>query len=245
MYDDSINALENNPLLQDDKGVKRKSIFNELLKHFHVCQPGLPPCIGHDLFEGVVQYDVALCIKKLVEKKYFTYVFLNNAIRNFTLKGMDASCCLNVINKNGKKLGGHVSQNWNLLRFLPLLIGYKAKDSKAWEMILCLREIVEHVCAPKISENQVGYLQILIQSYFEIRSEVFPDVHLKPKHHYISHYPHLIMQLGPLIRLWTLWYESKHQYFKRCVRNSQNFINITQTLAEKASVVSGLYQFWT
>ena len=52
-------------------GVKFASVFNEL-NHFHVCQPGLPPCLGHDLFEGVVSYDMALCLKYFVkDKKWF------------------------------------------------------------------------------------------------------------------------------------------------------------------------------
>ena len=34
-------------------GIKFSSIFNKL-KFFHVCKPGLPPCLGHDLFEGIV-----------------------------------------------------------------------------------------------------------------------------------------------------------------------------------------------
>lgn len=41
------------------EGVKFQSVFNSL-KYFTVCQPGLPPCLGHDIFEGVLSYDVAL-----------------------------------------------------------------------------------------------------------------------------------------------------------------------------------------
>ncbi|KAF3844341.1 hypothetical protein F7725_020856 [Dissostichus mawsoni] len=40
-------------------GIKSDSPFNQL-GHFHVCQPGLPPCLGHDMFEGIVSYDLAL-----------------------------------------------------------------------------------------------------------------------------------------------------------------------------------------
>ncbi|KAL7297210.1 hypothetical protein TKK_0009616 [Trichogramma kaykai] len=41
----------------DHKGIKFNSIFNQL-KYYHVCAPGLPPWIGHDLFEGVIAYDL-------------------------------------------------------------------------------------------------------------------------------------------------------------------------------------------
>ena len=47
-------------------GIKSDSPFNQLA-HFHVCQPGLPPCLGHDLFEGIVSYDLSLFIDTLVK----------------------------------------------------------------------------------------------------------------------------------------------------------------------------------
>lgn len=58
-------------------GVKFDSLFNSL-QYFHVCQPGLPPCIGHDLFEGVVAYDLSIYLQYFVKvKKWMTYQQLN------------------------------------------------------------------------------------------------------------------------------------------------------------------------
>lgn len=93
-----------------------------------------------------------------------------------------------------------------------------------------VKEVVELVCAPKISAAQVSFLQVNIQEYLETRKHLFPSDKLKPKYHYLLHYPSLIMRLGPLIRLWTLRYESNHSYFKRFVRRTQNFKNFCQTL---------------
>lgn len=43
------------------------------------CQPGLPPCIGHDFFEGVVAYDLSIYIQYFVKvKKWMTYQQLNS-----------------------------------------------------------------------------------------------------------------------------------------------------------------------
>lgn len=49
----------------------------------------------------------------------------------------------------------------------------------------------------------------------------------------VSHYPELIIRFGPLIRLWTLRFESKHTYFKQCARKLHNFKNLCSTLAER------------
>ena len=42
-YNTSLQMIENT----DFKGIKFKSIFNELQHDYHVCLPGLPPCLGH------------------------------------------------------------------------------------------------------------------------------------------------------------------------------------------------------
>ncbi len=57
-------------------GIKFDSIFNELT-YFHVCEPGLPPCLGHDLFEGIVSTDLALYRKHLISKEKLTSLTQN------------------------------------------------------------------------------------------------------------------------------------------------------------------------
>ncbi len=217
-------------------GVKFDSVFNQL-KYYHVCQPGLPPCLGHDLFEGVVSVDLAMYIKHLVTVgKHFTYGQLNRTISQFTYLGSDANNKPCEVKTDGEKLGGHAAQNWCLLRLFPILIGDRIKnplDDEVWQLCLKLREIVDLICAPKIHTNQVAYLKILIEEYIQLRTATFPEKTLKPKHHYLVHYPELILWFGPLIRLWLLRFESKHSYFKQCARKLHNFKNLCSTLAER------------
>lgn len=109
-------------------GFKFDSFFNELT-HFHVCQPGLPPCLGHDLFEGIVSSDLALYIKHLVTvEKQLTYLDLNRRITQFKYFGRDASNKPCEVNPGAEKLSGHAVQNWCFLRMLPVLI------SEKWEI---------------------------------------------------------------------------------------------------------------
>ena len=102
-----------------------------------------------------------------------------------------------------------------------------------WQLTLQLKDIADMICAQKISVPQVAYLDVLIQEYLESRKALFPESNLKPKHHYLRHYPALILKFGPLIRLWTMRFESKHSYFKRCARNLKNFKNLCHTLSER------------
>jgi hypothetical protein len=87
-YTETCAIVEGNPELGHYKGVKFNYIFNEL-QYYHVCNPGLPPCLGHDLFEGVVQYDLALFLNCLIKiKKWFIYTYLNQLIVRFKYKDM-------------------------------------------------------------------------------------------------------------------------------------------------------------
>lgn len=166
-------------------------------------------------------------------KKWMTYSQLNRRVKQFKYLGSDASSVPSEVRERGIKLGGKTVENWCLLRLLPIIIVDKIKDTKdqVWQLAIMLKEVVEIVCAPKISAAQVSFLQVHIQDYLETRKHLFPSDKLKPKHHYLLHFPFLIMKLGPLIRLWTLRFESKHSYFKRCVRRTQNFKNVCETLA--------------
>jgi len=220
---------------QDNKGIKGNSVFNTL-KSFHVCQPGLPPCLGHDIFEGVLSYDVALYLKYFIKKKqWLTYSILNRRIKQFKYKGTDALTKPCAVNSEVPKLSGQAIQNWNFLRLLPVLIGDKVQNPEddVWQLTLQLKDIVDMICAQTISSAQVAYLDILIQEYLESRKSLFPESPLKPKHHYLRHYPALIFKFGPLIRVWTMRFESKHSYFKRCARHLKNFKNICLTLSER------------
>jgi len=189
---------------QDNKGIKGNSVFNTL-KSFHVCQPGLPPCLGHDIFEGVLSYDVALYLKYFIKKKqWLTYSILNRRIKQFKFKGTDALTKPCAVNSEVPKLSGQAIQNWNFLRLLPVLIGDKVQNPEddVWQLTLQLKDIVDMICAQTISSAQVAYLDILIQEYLESRKSLFPESPLKPKHHYLRHYPALIFKFGPLIRVY-------------------------------------------
>lgn len=51
-YDAAVADLQAENI-QGVRGIKVNFIFNAL-ESFHISQSGLPPCLGHDLFEGVI-----------------------------------------------------------------------------------------------------------------------------------------------------------------------------------------------
>lgn len=77
-YDSAVLKLQNENSFE---GILYSSLFNQL-KYFHVCRPGLPPCIGHDLFEGVCDYDLSLYLNYFIKKNWFNIESLNFLIKD-------------------------------------------------------------------------------------------------------------------------------------------------------------------
>ncbi|KAK3924534.1 UPF0213 protein VPA1222 [Frankliniella fusca] len=89
------------------------------------------------------------------------------------------------------------------------------KHDDVWKALLAVIEILEIILSPVIHD----------------RRDLFPDVQLRPKHHYLSHASELIKCFGPLVRVFTLRFEAKHQFFKRAMKSSKNSINPLKSLA--------------
>lgn len=104
-----------------------------------------------------------------------------------------------------------------------------------------LKVIVEVVLSSKFSEESFCYLESKIKDHQNLLTETFPNLSLRPKHHYINHYPHLIRCFGPLVSLWTMRFEAKHRYFKKVVHDTQNFKNVLLTLSMKHQQMMAYY----
>ena len=210
-------------------GIVRPSILNEV-PGFHILDQ-LLPCLGHDWFEGVVAEDLLLVLKYLCKNKWFTFNQLNKTIKTFQFASSDSKNRPATINPDKKKLSGSASQIWTLLRFLHLFIDIKDEVDEHWKLAVLAQSITELLTAHSITKAQISILHSYILEYLHERRHLFPDVHLKPKHHFLTHYPRFILRFGPPINFWTMCFESKHSFFKKCARSSANFKNITKTLS--------------
>lgn len=75
-------------------------------------------------------------------------------------------------------------------------------------------------------------LQILITEHHSLYIKLFGPC-LKPKHHHITHYADIIRNIGPLIHIWCMRYESKHRQSKLAANVVSSRVNIAHTLAIK------------
>lgn len=234
LFDVAVNVLKQGDVSSVD-GVKKDCPLNRL-SHFH-CAKGFPPDFLHDALEGIVPVELCICLSDLIAKKYFALDDLNCRIRTFPLQFYDNTNRPQIIPSNFKKngtIGGNGHENWTLLRFLPLLVGHLVPEGeKAWHIILELKDIIELLASSSFTTETLCYLQAKISDHRQLLLEVFPGTKLRPKHHYLEHYPMLIKKFGPLIEFWTIRFEAKHSFFKKVVRDSGNFKNVLHTLATR------------
>lgn len=63
-------------------GVQGNCVLNQRLDYFHTVS-GFPPDVLHDLLEGIVPVELAVCIRKMILSKCFTLQYLNKRIASF------------------------------------------------------------------------------------------------------------------------------------------------------------------
>ena len=108
-------------------------------------------------------------------------------------------------------------QAWCFLRLLPLMVG-----DRVWAVLLLLEDVLQVCTSYQVDIPLSEFLADLIETFLDSYFREFPDVSMKPKFHYIVHYPKLMLKFGPLIHCWTLRFEGKHLYFKELSYRSKN-----------------------
>ncbi|KAG1670659.1 hypothetical protein GQR58_016758 [Nymphon striatum] len=231
-----VETLKTDATEVSRSGVVSDSVFNKL-PYFHVTE-NYTPDVMHDLLEGVCPYEIKLILSVLVfEKKYLSLDILNDRIRNFNYghasqnsKPIEISA--KVLNSSDGVLKQSASEMWTLTQYLPLMIGDKIPEKdQHWRLLLSLLECMSIIFAPAINREATYYLQQLITDHLELFVEVFPEERVKPKQHFLVHYPRCIRLVGPLIRFWCMRFEAKHNFFRRLSHIVSNFRNICKTMA--------------
>jgi hypothetical protein len=179
-------------------------------------------------------------IKSYVEKSYVSVDELNAELETFPYAGPDK------VDKPSAILAGcdikqTMCKMWCLFRLLPFMIGERIPiDDPAWELYLVLRSITEYLTAKSLSRGHVEVLRDLIEEFVQGRVDLFPGVPLKPKGHFMLHYCDQILKFGPLVHLWTMRFEAKHQQFLSVWKPIKCSKNVCKTLATRHQYSSAL-----
>ena len=217
--------------LKTTYGINRRSRLVDVPAFDLITQS--PQDIMHVIFEGVAPMEIKLVLKHLILLGQLELDEFNSAIQNFPYSPLDVRdkpcpVSANTLAANDNRLKQSSGQMLILLKILPFLLD--GVDNEYTKFLLKLIEIVQIVLAPIISLQTVLRLKSMIAQHLQQFKQLFPEVNIIPKQHYMLHLPSQIISLGPLIRSMCMRFEAKHSYFKQWA-SKLNFKNVCKSLA--------------
>ncbi|KYN30069.1 hypothetical protein ALC57_00474 [Trachymyrmex cornetzi] len=190
----------------------------------------------HDIYEGICRYELGSILNSFIKNKFFSFEFLNERIKFFNY-GMYERNTVPLIKADHIKRCQIIMSAAEMacfVRYLGLIVGDKIpENNSAWQIFLLLKQIISIVTSPTIQESTPKLLKSLIEEHHSFYLEIFTNQTLKPKHHIITHYPEIIIRVGPLINISSMRFEAKHRDLKKNANVVQSRVNITFTLAKK------------
>ncbi|CAH0546898.1 unnamed protein product [Brassicogethes aeneus] len=214
-------------------GIKENSIWNTV-SSFHVTE-NFCVDIMHDILEGVCIFDTALILNYFIyDLKIFTLNALNSKIESFDY-GSETNIPPKIREDDLKKksIKMSASEMLTFISLLNLMIGpWIPENNTYWQLYLTLRKILEIILDKCIQPDYEQLLASLIFEHHFIYSIKLKQT-LKPKHHNMVHYPHIMKMVGPLVHIWSMRFESKHRPLKTTANISCSKKNICLTLGIK------------
>lgn len=241
MCSEDISLLRNkeNYLADVDKnnssetGVRHKAIWYALDNFDLFKQVAVD--IMHDILEGVASYTMTLVINSLLAKKYFTIKELNDRAQAFDY-GPDTNNQPPLLSsESAYKIKWKMSsiETLNYVRYFSCLVSHRVpEDDEHWRLYILLRRMLDFAMTDCVNDIICDQLKWAVEEFNSLYLKLSPTP-LKPKFHFLIHYPGMMKTLGPLYNLWCMRYESKHRTLKIAARSSMNRINICRTLAIK------------
>ncbi|KAG5685095.1 hypothetical protein PVAND_014296 [Polypedilum vanderplanki] len=228
-------------LLKNDlktTGLRQNCLFN-VLDNFH-CIDNFVVDIMHDLFEGIIKYDVAMCLMNIIEDKNLDISLntINNLKQGFDYNDIDIGNLSKPLSEKHLKQGAlkmSASETMSFIFFLPLMIGHLIpKNNKYWKLILILIDITDAVMMSSFDDDTLKQLHAKIIIYLETYINLFGQ-NLRPKHHFLLHYVDCIYNNGPLRTMMTFAFESKNREIKEYAKATSQRVNLAHSLSYKCA----------
>lgn len=194
----------------------------------------------HDYLEGVCPYVMKFVLTDLVQRqKLISLENLAIKIRHFNY-GPDSNskpCDPVRSERSSIILKCSASEMICLVRYFGLIVGYNVPDeNEVWLLYIKLRQLLDKLLSRRIHESTIDQVKFLVAELNELYCQM-SDVHLKPKFHFLTHYPQMLKKFGPLTQIWTMRFEAKHRVSKFMARASQSRVNICKTIAVKHQLI--------
>lgn len=217
-------------------GIKENSIWNDL-DNFHVTE-NYSLDVMHDVLEGVAHYVMIRVLRNFIENQFLDVELLNLRIETY-----DFTNCSNkppIISKDTllstNKIRYTAAEMYTFIMHFNCLIGDLVPiNNECWRLYLLLREIVSIINLDQFDLDFVSYIENIIKEHHELFMSLFKE-HLRPKFHFLVHYPYVMSFIGLIQDISSIRFEAKHQVFKEVSRVCKNRKNLLHTLAMKHQI---------
>lgn len=227
-------------------GIKCYCVLNDL-SYFNIFE-NFSADRMHDLEDGSILFLLKELFTFFISNDLFTESELINMAQFFDYGKLNQKNTPSILNRSKSNLGQNASQLKCLFLHLPFLLYDYRNDKlvkKVWVLVESLLRICQIVNSDQIKESDLVKLKNETKLHLESIIEFF-DKNLTPKHHFLSHYVTIIKRMGPINCMNMAKNESKHKVLKQYVQKSNNFINITKSLANKnQEVVATTFNTYT
>lgn len=212
-------------------GIKEACIWNSL-PNFHFSE-NVSVDIMHDIWEGICRYDLGNVLYHFIYvDKLFTLENLNTRIQYFNFGNKNKPPAISKAQLLKKHIIFSASEMSTLIKNLSLIIGDRVPvNNFVWDIYLTLFEIICVVLSKVVTPGSAELLKTLISEHHSLYIQHFGS--LKPKHHFLTHYPHVMSTIGPLTKVSSMRFEAKHKQHKATAKSVSSNINTLYTLALK------------
>lgn len=201
----------------------------------------MTPDIMHDLNEGVIPFLMRNFFKYCLSTKIFpTEDDLIREIQFHDFGFKNRKNCPSLVSMVKNNLNQNATQSKCLFQHIPYIF-HKKRESveEIWICVQSLLRITQIAYSSSLNESDIRELENNIKLHLENVQKYF-KIGLTPKHHFITHYPNIVRSMGPLVSMSMMRFESKHKTLKEMAHNTNNFINLTKTIAIKHQQISSL-----
>ncbi|XP_065681041.1 uncharacterized protein LOC101236011 [Hydra vulgaris] len=237
-YEQHIEQLNNGTILSKECGIKRPSTLKSLNYYHPACNDSAD--IMHDLFEGVIPFEVKLFLRHII----YDLKLINLHGLNCRINTMDYGLVSNSkpsfiseshLKSHSSLLGQRSAQMLILFLHLPCILAdvIDKVDTLKWRLYQLLKQLTENILLPNSVLSHVLYLKDLVSEHHELFKICYPDKRLLYKHHRMVHYGTIIENSGPLLHMMVMRFEAKHNFSKRLAHIISNFKNIAFSLASR------------
>lgn len=217
-------------------GIKEICLWNDL-SYFHVYE-NLTCDVMHDIYEGVLRYDMAVIIHKLIEQNFFNLSRLNQRIKFYNYDSAEKNRPPPINNDHlikGCIIMSAAEMVCLFTNFRFIIGDLVPENSSGWSFYLVALEMVNKLSSQTISCSSLDQISNIVQKHNELYLDLSGDG-LKPKFHWLLHYPRIIKKIGPPKLISGMRFEAKHKEFKSIAQSIRCRKNVPYSLAIKSQL---------